>query len=109
MRDGIYKVDLSAGPMKGLMLGAMKDGVLTGCDQSHYVTGSYTRKGARVSGVFNFKRHSSRDDFKEIAYLDDFTVQFSGICGESFGQFESVVPGRPGLIVKATFRWLCEA
>jgi len=108
MRDGIYKVYLDAGGAKGFIIGAMRDGHITGCDQTHFITGRFSRRGNRVKGSFIFKRHSRRSDFREIANLDDFETPFSGVCSDSFGQLEAAVPERPGLKVVATFRWVCE-
>lgn len=108
MRDGIYKVTLQAGEMKGLIIGALHDGQITGCDKTHFVTGTYTHNGARISGVFVMQRHTQRDDVVEIANLDDITAHFSGICGDCFGELDAVVKGRPDLKVKATFRKICE-
>lgn len=109
MRDGIYKVALEADGLKGMMVGAMRNGRLTGCDQSHFVTGTFKRNGHRINGSFRMTRHTRHPNIREIANLDEFNVNFSGICGESFGQFEAKVPERPGLVVYATFRWVCDA
>jgi hypothetical protein len=108
MRDGIYKVTLESGGIKGVVIGALRDGQITGCDRTHFVTGSYKRKGNRLSGTFSFRRHSRRDGVVEIANLDDFDVRFTGIGSDGFGELHSVVPGKHGPMVKATFRWIAE-
>jgi len=106
MRDGIYVVSLEAGGIKGLIIGTLRDGLMTGCDRTHLVTGSYKQKGNRLGGRFAFRRHTRRPDITEIANLDNFEVQFSGIGGDGFGEIHTGVPGKPGLTVKASFRWL---
>ena len=94
MRDGIYKVSLASGDRKGLIIGTVHEGLITGCDQTHHVTG-------RVS-------HARPEGFVEIANLDTITVRFAGICGESFGQFDARIAENPDLNVQATFQWMCE-
>ncbi len=108
MRDGMYKVTLAAGGIKGLIIGALRGNRMTGCDQTHFVTGTVKRDGNRVSGTFRLTRHSRHADFQEIANLDDFEVRFTGIGSDSFGEFESEILGKPGLTVKSTFRWISE-
>lgn len=108
MREGIYAVSLESGGIKGLIIGALRNGAITGCDRTHFVNGTYKKKGNRLSGVFTFSRHTKRPDLREIANLDAFEVAFTGIGGDGFGELQSGVPGKPGQKVKATFRWLCE-
>ncbi len=108
MREGVYVVSLEADGIKGLIIGTLCDGHMTGCDRTHLITGTYKQNGNRLSGTFAFKRHSRRPDIREIANLDDFEVRFNGIGGDGFGEIQSGVPGKPGLQVKAKFRWLCE-
>ena len=107
MREGIYIVSLQAGAIKGLIIGSLCNGVMTGCDRTHFVTGRYKQNGNRLSGSFAFRRHTKRPDLTEIANLDNFEVQFTGIGGDGFGEIHSAVPGNPSQNVKATFRWLC--
>jgi len=108
MRDGIYKVILDSRGLKGLIIGALSDGRVTGCDQTHHVTGSVKRDGSRMSGTLVMKRHARPPEFVEIANLDTITVRFSGICSDNFGQFDAKIVEKPDLPVNATFHWLCE-
>lgn len=108
MREGVYKVTLESGEVKGLIIGALRGGHITGCDRTHFVTGTYKRRGNRLSGTFTFTRHSRRADIPEIANLDNFEVNFTGIGGDGFGELHSIVPGKPSHKVKATFRWIGE-
>jgi hypothetical protein len=108
MRNGVYKVHLKSRGLTGFILGSLSNGRLTGCDQTHHVTGQIKREGSRFGGTLLMKRHSRPPDFQEIANLDDFEVRFSGICGDSFGQFEARIVEMPGLPVTATFQWVCD-
>jgi len=108
MRDGVYQVHLASQGLTGFIIGTMCDGRLTGCDQTHHVTGYIRRDGSRFKGTLAMKRHARPPGFREIANLDDFEVRFSGICGDSFGQFDARIVDKPGLPVTATFRWVCE-
>lgn len=108
MRDGAYKVILEANGERRLIIGSFRAGQLTGCDRTHFVTGTATRKGNRLSGTFHMVRHSRRPDIEEFANLDNFSIRFEGIAGDSFGEFDSEIAGKPGLKVKSTFRWVCE-
>ena len=104
MRDGIYKVTLKSGGLKGLIIGTLHDGLVTGCDQTHHVTGAVSQQGSRLKGKMVMRRHARPEGFVEIANLDLITVNFSGICG----QFDAKLAEKPGLPVKATFQWMCE-
>jgi glutamate synthase domain-containing protein 3 len=108
MRDGIYKVTLESGGLKGLIIGTLCDGLVTGCDQSHHVTGYVRQQGSRHKGTMVLSRHARPEGFVEIANLDHITVNFSGICGDSFGQFDAKIAEKTDLPVKATFQWMCE-
>jgi hypothetical protein len=108
MRDGIYKVILTSGTMKGLIIGTLHEGLVTGCDQSHHVTGDVSQQGSHLKGTMVLRRHARPEGFIEMANLDVITVNFSGICGDSFGQFDAKLVERPDLPVKATFQWMCE-
>ena len=108
MRDGIYKVSLASGDRKGLLIGTLHEGLVTGCDQTHHVTGHVDQDGHRVKGKMVMTRHARPEGFIEIANLDVITVSFDGICGDSFGQFDARIAENPGLKVKATFQWMCE-
>jgi hypothetical protein len=108
MRDGIYKVSLVSGGRKGLMIGTVHDGLVTGCDQTHHVIGKVSHEGNRHKGTLVMTRHACPDGFAEIANLDVITVSFAGICGDSFGQFDARIAENPGLKVQATFQWMCE-
>jgi hypothetical protein len=107
MRDGIYKVRLAAGGLKGFVIGALSGGRLTGCDQTHHVTGQVEYDGRRLGGTMVMTRHSRPPGFVEIANLDTITVSFAGICGDSFGEFEAKIMEKPELPVTATFQWIC--
>jgi hypothetical protein len=107
MRDGIYKVCLEGGGIKGFMIGTLANGRVTGCDQTHHVTGYVKSDGNRHKGEMTMRRHAHRDGFVEIANMDQIDVSFAGICGASFGEFDARITGRPDLPVKATFQWLC--
>lgn len=108
MRDGVYKVTLESGSLKGLLIGTLYDGAVTGCDQSHHVTGKVVQRGNRIKGDMVMRRHARPKDFVEIANLDTITVSFEGIGGESFGQFDATIAENPDLHVKASFQWMCE-
>ena len=108
MRDGIYKVSLASGPLKGLIIGTLSEGRVTGCDQTHHVTGHVSHAGSRHKGKMVMTRHARPEGFVEIANLDVITVSFEGICGESFGQFDARIAENPDLKVTATFQWMCE-
>ena len=108
MRDGIYKVSLASGGRKGLIIGTVHEGLVTGCDQTHHVTGHVGHDGNRVKGRMTMTRHARPDGFAEIANLDIITVSFAGICGDSFGQFDARIAENPNLKVKATFQWMCD-
>jgi hypothetical protein len=108
MRDGIYTVSLVSGSLKGLLIGTVHDGRVTGCDQTHHVTGHVSHVGNRHQGKLVMTRHARPEGFVEIANLDVITVSFDGICGDSFGQFDARVAEKPDLKVKASFRWMCE-
>ena len=107
MRDGIYKVYLEGGGVKGFMIGALSNGVVTGCDQTHHVTGTVKNRGTHHEGYFVMTRHDRRDDFTEIANMDVIQVRFSGICAASVGEFDARIVDRPDLPVKASFHWVC--
>jgi hypothetical protein len=108
MRDGIYQVHLKSRELPGFMIGTLCNGRLTGCDQTHHVTGQIRRDGSRFSGRLFMKRHARPAWFHEIANLDDFEVRFSGICGDSFGEFDATIVDKPGIPVVATFQWVCD-
>jgi hypothetical protein len=108
MRDGIYKVSLASGDRKGLIIGTVHEGLITGCDQTHHVTGRVSHEGNRHKGTMVMTRHARPEGFVEIANLDTITVRFAGICGESFGQFDARIAENPDLNVQATFQWMCE-
>jgi hypothetical protein len=108
MRDGIYKVRLSCGDRKGFVIGALNDGRMTGCDQTHHVTGQVKRDGGHLGGTLVMTRHSRPPGFVEIANLDTITVRFAGICGDGFGEFECKILEKPELPVTATFQRLCD-
>jgi hypothetical protein len=108
MRNGIYKVTLESGGLKGLIIGTLHEGLVTGCDQTHHVTGHVSQQGNRHKGTMVMRRHARLEGFVEIANLDVITVNFSGICGDSFGQFDAKLVEKPDLLVKATFQWMCE-
>jgi hypothetical protein len=108
MRDGIYKVTLESGDLRGLLIGTLYEGKVTGCDETHHVTGKVVHKGNRIKGDMVMRRHAKPEGFVEIANLDTITVSFEGISGESFGQFDAKVAERPDLRIKATFQWMCE-
>lgn len=108
LRDGIYKVVVKGQGATGLVMGALQNGHLTGCDQSHFVTGQCAYHGNRINGEFHFKRHSRPENFHEFAQLDSFTAHFNGICSDTFGEFESHVEGRPDLKLTASFHWLSD-
>lgn len=108
MRDGIYKVFLEGRGIKGFMLGALANGRITGCDQTHHVTGYVRSEGTRHEGTLVMKRHARPKGFVEIANMDEIEVSFWGICGTSFGEFDSCIEGKPDLPVKASFQWLCD-
>ena len=107
MQDGIYKVYLEGGGVTGFMIGTLADGRLTGCDQTHHVPGWFKRDGSKFTTLLKFTRHDRPEGFVEIANLDDFEVEVSGICGASFGQFKARIVGKPELPVLATFQRLC--
>jgi len=106
MRDGIYKVSLQSGPLKGLLIGTLHDGRITGCDQTHHVTGEVIEIGGRITGTMVMHRHDKPEGFTEIANIDVITVRFDGIAADSVGQFDATVAEKPGLKVKAAFQCL---
>jgi hypothetical protein len=108
MRDGIYTVTLEAGGLNGLLIGTLHDGLITGCDQTHHVTGKVVQRGNRIKGGMVMRRHARPEGFVEIANLDTITVSFDGIGGDGVGAFDAKVAEKPALRVKATFQWLCE-
>jgi hypothetical protein len=108
MRDGIYKVRLASGGLKGFIMGTLSGDRLTGCDQTHHVTGNVKQDGRRVGGTMVMTRHSRPPNFVEIANLDTITIRFAGICGDSFGEFEAEILEKPDLPVTATFQWVCD-
>jgi hypothetical protein len=107
MRDGIYKVHISGGGIKGFMIGTLNQGRLTGCDQSHHVTGYVKSVGNHHKGEMVMHRHAKPDGFVEIANMDVIEIAFAGICGASVGEFDARITGRPDLPIKATFQWIC--
>lgn len=107
MRDGIYKVYIEGGGIKGFMIGALNNGFVTGCDQTHHVTGTVKKNGSRHDGHMVMTRHARPEGFKEIANMDVIEVRFTGICAASVGEFEARITGRPDLPVKASFQWVC--
>lgn len=107
MQDGFYKVSLEGGGVKGFMIGTMSEGHLTGCDQTHHVTGNLQFDGSRLSGRLTMTRHAKPEYFVEIANMDVIEVNFSGICGANCGEFNARIEGRPDLPVKACFQRLC--
>jgi hypothetical protein len=107
MRDGIYKVWLAGGGVKVFMIGTLCDGRVTGCDQTHHVTGHVRKIGNRHHGEMLMERHGHCDGFVEIANMDRIEVSFTGICGTSVGEFDARIAGRPDLPVKASFQWIC--
>ncbi len=108
MRDGIYKVVLESGGLKGLIIGTLHEGLVIGCDQTHHITGHVSQQGSRHKGKMVMRRHARPKGFVEIANLDVITVAFAGICGSCFGQFDAKLAERPDLQVKATFQWMCD-
>lgn len=107
MRDGIYKAYFGAGDIKHLGLVAVKDGTITGTDITHFITGSFTRSGNRFKGQLTLTRHTSREDFQEIAYLDVIDATFEGVGGETFGEFDAEVVQKRGLRVWVKFQRIC--
>ncbi len=107
MRDGVYKVCLEGGGIKGFMIGTLSEGRLTGCDQTHHVTGYVKSVGNHHKGALIMKRHAHCDSMVEIANMDTIDVSFYGICGSLLGEFDARIKGRSDLPVKATFQWLC--
>lgn len=108
MRDGVYKVRLACGSLKGFIIGTLRGERLTGCDQTHHVTGNVRQDGRHVGGTMVMTRHSRPPGFVEIANLDTITVRFAGICADSVGEFEAEILENPHLPVSATFQWVCD-
>ncbi len=108
MRDGIYKVLFESHGRKGFNIVAASDGVITGCDQTHFTTGTYEIDGNRLKANLHMTRHSKRADFIEIADQDEIDIKMSGICSLGFGQFDARVAGRSDIDVTATFQWVCD-
>jgi hypothetical protein len=108
MRDGIYKVFFESAGHKGFNIVAASDGIISGCDQTHFTTGHYRIDGSRLTADLHMSRHTKRDDFIEIADQDEIDIEMDGICSLGFGQFDARVIGRPEIDVTATFQWLCD-
>lgn len=108
MRDGMYKVIISGGAVKILMIGTLANGRLLGCDPTHHATGWVRESGSRFRGSVQMHRHAKPEGFVEIANLDFIDVSFEGIAGTSFGEFDARIEGHPELKVRAAFQWLCD-
>lgn len=107
MREGFYRVIIEGNGIKGVLIGTLCDGRITGSDRTHRVAGVIREKGSHFSGTMTLTRYQKRDDIPEIAHLDRIDVTFSGFSSESFGQFEAKLQQRPDLNVKASFQYLC--
>jgi len=107
MRDGIYKAYFGTGDIKQLGLVTVKDQVITGTDITHFITGRFTRSGNHFKGQLTLTRHTAREDFKEIAYLDVIDATFEGDGGETFGEFDAEVVQKQGLRVWVKFQRIC--
>ncbi|GAA0548168.1 hypothetical protein FHS83_000960 [Rhizomicrobium palustre] len=106
MRNGIYMAEFGTGGIRHLAICSVKDGTIIGADVTHFITGEFVRKGHRFRGHLTLTRHSHRPDLREIAYLDRIESPFSGVGGDSFGEFQAEVVGRQGLRIHVSFHWL---
>jgi len=107
MRNGLYKAHFGNGDVDNLAIVAVRDGHITGCDVTHFITGTYEREGNRFRGMLVLTRHSQRPDLTEIAYLDRIESPFEGTGGDSFGTFEAEVVQKKGLKIHVSFQWIC--
>jgi hypothetical protein len=99
-REGLYKVEFSAGAGRGAGVVVLLGGRVRGGDTSMYYIGSYTLKEDNFNATIDVRRHTP--GMQSVFGVDNVNLRLSGRIAGDNGVMQGDAAQAPGVMFRAT-------